>query len=66
MDAKNIPFLYFNIPLLSVSSVVKELTSGIYNYGHIGITIGWSIIYTIVAIIIARHMFNKESVIFRS
>ncbi|MBW9172645.1 ABC transporter permease [Clostridium estertheticum] len=66
MDAKNIPFLYFNIPLLSVSSVVKELTSGVYNYGHIGITIGWSIVYTIVAIIFARHMFNKESVIFRS
>ncbi|MBU3181674.1 ABC transporter permease [Clostridium psychrophilum] len=66
MDAKNIPFIYFNIPLLSVSSVVKELTSGIYNYGHIGITIGWSIIYTIAAIILAKHMFNKESVIFRS
>ena len=66
MDAKNIPFLYFNIPLLSVSSVVKELTSGIYNYGHIGITIVWSIVYTIAAIMLARHMFNKESVIFRS
>jgi sodium transport system permease protein len=66
MDAKNIPFLYFNIPLLSVSSVVKELTVGIYNYGHIGITIAWSIIYTILAIMLARHMFNKESVIFRS
>jgi len=66
MGAKNIPFLYFNIPLLSVSSVVKELTSGIYNYGHIGITIAWSIVYTIAAIILARHMFNKESVIFRS
>jgi len=66
VDAKNIPFLYFNIPLLNVSSVVKELTSGIYNYGHIGVTVIWSIVYTIVAIILARHMFNKESVIFRS
>jgi len=66
MDAKNIPFLYFNIPMLNVSSVVKELASGIYNYGHIGITITWSVVYTIAAIFIARHMFNKESVIFRS
>jgi len=65
-EAKNIPFLNFSIPLINVSSVVKELTSGIYNYGHIGITIGWSIVYTILAIILARHMFNKESVIFRS
>lgn len=65
-EAKNIPFLNFSIPLINVSSVVKELTSGIYNYGHIGITIGWSIFYTILAIILARHMFNKESVIFRS
>lgn len=66
MDAKNIPFLYFNIPMVNVSSVVKELTSGIYNYNHIGITIMWSIIYTVVAILLARYMFNKESVIFRS
>ncbi|MGH4051150.1 MAG: ABC transporter permease [Clostridium sp.] len=65
-EAKNIPFLNFSIPLINVSSVVKELTSGVYNYGHIGITIGWSIVYTILAIILARHMFNKESVIFRS
>jgi len=65
-EAKNIPFLYFSIPLINVSSVVKELTSGIYNYGHISITIGWSIVYAILAIILARHMFNKESVIFRS
>ncbi|MBC8059675.1 MAG: ABC transporter permease [Clostridiaceae bacterium] len=66
MDAKSIPFLYFNIPMINVSSVVKELISGIYNYGHIGITISWSIVYTIAAIILARYMFNKESVIFRS
>lgn len=66
MDAKDIPFLYFNIPMVNVSSVVKELISGIYNYGHIGITITWSIVYTVAAIFLARHMFNKESVIFRS
>jgi len=66
MDAKNIPFLYFNIPMLNVSSVVKELTSGIYNYGHISITITWSVVYTVISILLARYMFNKESVIFRS
>lgn len=65
-EAKNIPFVYFNIPMINVSSVVKELTSGIFNYSHIGLTIGWSFIYTVGAIFLARYMFNKESVIFRS
>lgn len=66
MDAKNIPLLYFNIPMLNVASVVKELIAGTYNYAHIGITICWSVVYVILALLLARLMFSKEQVIFRS
>ncbi|MHC1683802.1 MAG: ABC transporter permease [Clostridiaceae bacterium] len=66
MDAKNIPSLYFNIPMVNVASVVKELIAGIYDYTHIGLTIGWSVVYVILSLLLARLMFSKEQVIFRS
>lgn len=66
MDAKNIPFLYFNIPMVNVAAVVKELIAGIYDYTHIGLTIGWSVVYVILSLLLARVMFSKEQVVFRS
>lgn len=66
LDAKNIPFMYFNIPLANVVCVLKELVAGIYNYSHIGITAGWIIVYVVVCILFARFMFSKEEVIFRT
>lgn len=66
IEAKNASIMYFNIPLVNVAVSVKELISGIYNYTHLGLTIGWSIIYAVLALTLARYMFNKEEVIFRS
>jgi sodium transport system permease protein len=66
LDAKNIPLMYFNIPIANVVCVLKELIGGIYNYTHIGITVGWIMVYVIVCILFARFMFSKEEVIFRS
>ena len=66
MDARNISTVYFHIPLVNVCLVVKELICGIGNYTHVGITIFWSVAYATVAVLITRHLFTKESVIFRS
>ncbi len=66
LDAKNIPLMYFNIPLANVVCVLKELVAGIYNYSHIGITAGWIIVYVVACILFARFMFSKEEVIFRT
>jgi len=44
LDAKNIPFMYFNIPVANVVCVLKELIAGIYNYNHIAITSVWIVV----------------------
>lgn len=66
IEAKNMPIYYFNIPLFNVTCVIKEVVNGVYNYVHIGLTMGWSIVYIAAAIIIAKIMFNREEVIFRT
>ncbi|MEG0773471.1 ABC transporter permease [Clostridium sp.] len=66
LDVKNISTMYFHIPLANVVCLLKELIIGIYNYTHIGITLGWTIVYIVISLLIARAMFNKEEVIFRT
>jgi len=66
LDAKNISLIYFNIPLSNVVCIMKEFIGGIYNPVHIGLTLGWTIIYIIVSILFARFMFSREEVIFRT
>lgn len=66
LDAKNIATFYFHIPLANVVCLLKELIFGIYNYTHIGITLGWTVVYIIISLFIARTMFKKEQVIFRT
>jgi len=66
LDAKNIELFYFNIPLANAVCLMKEFIAGIYNYTHIGITLGWMLVYIVVSIIFARYMFSKEEVVFRT
>lgn len=66
LDAKNISLIYFNIPLSNVVCIMKEFIGGIYNPVHIGLTLGWTIIYIVVSILFARFMFSREEVIFRT
>jgi sodium transport system permease protein len=65
MDPKNISLVYFNIPFINLICVIKELIVGIINPLHILLAFGWGIVYIVIAIAFARHMFNKESVVFR-
>ena len=66
MEAKNISTLLFNIPIVNVSLIIKELIAGIYNPTHLFITFGWNIVYVAISIGFATYMFSKESVIFRT
>jgi sodium transport system permease protein len=65
IDPKSISTTYFNIPIVSQISIMKELIVGIYNPVHIALSFSWAIIYIILATIFARKMFENESVIFR-
>jgi sodium transport system permease protein len=66
LDAKNIDTFYFHIPLANAVCTLKELIAGIYNINHLLITIGWTILYILAALLFARYMFSKEEVIFRT
>jgi sodium transport system permease protein len=54
------------IPILNLSLVCKEMLSGVWNWGYIGLIFGSSSLYAAVALWLAVKMFNREDVIFRS
>ncbi|WP_047153127.1 ABC transporter permease [Aneurinibacillus tyrosinisolvens] len=64
--AKDIPLLYFYLPIFNVISIMKELFYGVTNGGHMLTVVGTSLAYMAVAIFIASSFFRKESLIFRS
>lgn len=66
MDIKNLSLALFNIPIANLSLIMKEFISGNYNFLHIGVTFGWTLVYISGAILFARYMFSREEVIFRT
>lgn len=65
-DPSSISTVMLNIPILNVVTVIKEIIVNQLNYTHLYITIAWSVVYIIASIIIARKMYEKESIVFRS
>ncbi|EYE87588.1 sodium ABC transporter [Fervidicella metallireducens AeB] len=66
LDVKNAGLMMFNIPIVNISLIIKELINGIQNPTHLGITFIWSIVYVALSIMFARYMFTREEVIFRT
>jgi sodium transport system permease protein len=56
---------YFAIPAVNATLLFKEVLMGTYNFGHIFLTIGSLIVYSIIAIILAIKIYSKEGVLFR-
>lgn len=54
------------IPILNVSLVSKEILSGNYPWGMIGLIFGSSCLYAAAAFFIAVRTFQRESVLFRT
>jgi len=54
------------IPILSTSLVSKEIFTGTYHWGYIGIIFGSSCVYASIALATAVRMFQREDVIFRA
>ena len=66
LDGKNIDSYYFNIPLANVVCLMKEFLSGIFNTSHMMITFVWIFVYIIASVLLARYMFSREEVVFRT
>jgi sodium transport system permease protein len=66
MDASGMGAFLYNIPILNAVLVMKEAIFGIYDPMHLILTFVWSVIYIILALVLARYMFNREEALFRS
>ncbi|MTI69424.1 MAG: ABC transporter permease [Firmicutes bacterium] len=66
LDGRAIPEVYFNIPIINIISIIKEVLVSVINPLHIFIVLLWTILYVSISIFITVRMFNKESVIFRN
>lgn len=66
IDVKNLGISYFNIPLVNVTLIIKEIINGIYDPVHIAITFAWTFVYIGISLMFVRYMFTKEEVIFRT
>ena len=56
---------YFAIPAVNATLLFKEVLMGTYDFGHIFLTMGSLIVYSIIAILIAVKIYSKEGVLFR-
>ncbi len=66
MEVKDATTWLFHIPILNTVLVVKEAILNQMNMSHLMITIAWSIVYVIASVMISKHFYTKEEVIFRS
>ncbi|MCK4799479.1 ABC transporter permease, partial [Candidatus Parcubacteria bacterium] len=58
-------FWFFALPAINATLLFKEVLMGVYNSGHILLTLSSLIVYSIVAIFIATKIYSKEGVLFR-
>ena len=65
LDIKSMSMIFYNIPFLNTVCVMKEIIIGIYNMQHILIVLGWNLVYVGFAVIVVKHLFSKEEIVFR-
>lgn len=66
IEPKSMSPAILHVPIINAVVVIKELTLGIFNTGHLIIVFIWMLIYIGISISFARYMFTKEEVIFRT
>lgn len=66
MDPNTISIAMMNIPIFNVVMVIKEIVINQLNYTHLYLTIGWSLVYIVLAMFIAKKMYEKEEIVFRT
>ncbi|MFH1230410.1 MAG: ABC transporter permease, partial [Planctomycetota bacterium] len=54
------------VPIVNVSLVLREVFTGKYNWGYIGLIILSMGFYASIALFLATRLFQKEKVLFRT
>ncbi len=65
MDLANISLPYLSVPILNVVCIIKEVFGSAVNFAHLGIVLGWMIVYIAIALFMMQRLFKKEDVLFR-
>ncbi len=58
-------FWFFALPAINATLLFKEVLMGVYDFGHILLTLSSLIVYSVIAIFIATKIYSKEGVLFR-
>lgn len=56
---------FFVLPAVNATLLFKEVLIGVYDSGHILLTLSSLIVYSVIAIFIATKIYSKEGVLFR-
>ncbi len=56
---------FFVLPAVNATLLFKEVLMGVYDSGHILLTLSSLIVYSVLAIFIATKIYSKEGVLFR-
>ncbi len=54
------------VPILNISLICKEMLSGVWHWGYIGVIFGSTALYASIALALCVRMFRSENVIFRT
>jgi sodium transport system permease protein len=54
------------VPILNIALVSKELVSGVFHWQYLALIFGSTCVYAAAALAFCVHLFNRESVLFRS
>ena len=54
------------VPILNISLVCKEMLSGVWHWGYIGVIFGSTALYATAALALCVRMFRSEGVLFRT
>jgi sodium transport system permease protein len=54
------------VPILNISLICKEMLSGVWHWGYIGVIFGSTALYAAAALALCVRMFRSEGVIFRT
>jgi len=56
---------FFALPVMNAILLYKEVLMGTYDWGHILVTVGSLIVYSLAAIFAAAKIYSKEGILFR-
>lgn len=65
LEVGKIGISYLSVPIMNIVCIIKEIFAGAVNPIHVGIVIGWFLIYILIAFSVTLRMFKKENIVFR-